>query len=347
MPKKIDDNQALQQFADSMEGNTRVGNVPTFDLPIGNDEPQVENTPKKTTEPKNYGQVLAEAQQEKKEEVLNTIHMNGMGYLPINLEDLPTKGIFYPQGTKLFIRAATGGEIRHWSQSNEEELLDIDDALNYMLERCLSVKMEGRIADYKDIVEIDRFYLILAIRDFTFTDGNNELMINISENEQIPLKKDNIDFIKFDDNIMRFYNAEKRCFTIQSFKSKKGDDIRLAKPLNIYMPKVGITRWLKDYVRRKNQTQEMYDKDFITMAPILLPDYRGLNDDTYSRQVEQSNYFGVYEYSIIEQFKRVIKASITPKFIYQDKEGVEQTAPLTFQGGIKALFLYSGMGDII
>lgn len=352
MPKKMDESQ-LQNYVDSVENGKNVIQATTYDLPIAdeNNEEPLQETPQTPEErlraqaPKKKS--LTEAQEERKTEVLNTIHMNGMGYLPISLEDLPTRGKFYPNGMKLFIRAATGGEIRHWSQSNEEELLDIDDSLNYILERCLSVKVEGRIADYKDLCEIDRFYLILAIRDFTFIDGNNELMIKITENEELPLHKDNVEFVKFEDNIMRFYNPEKKCFTIQNFSTKKGQKINLQKPLNIYLPKVGITRWLKDYVRRKKSAQEMFDQDFITMAPILIPDYRGLNDEKYSQFVEASNYFGVYEYSIIEQFKRVIKASVSPKFKYVDKEGHEQIAPLTFQGGIKALFLWSGMGDII
>ena len=261
------DESQLQNYVDSVENGKNVIQATTYDLPIAdeNNEEPLQETPQTPEErlraqaPKKKS--LTEAQEERKTEVLNTIHMNGMGYLPINLEDLPTRGKFYPNGMKLFIRAATGGEIRHWSQSNEEELLDIDDSLNYILERCLSVKVEGRIADYKDLCEIDRFYLILAIRDFTFIDGNNELMIKITENEELPLHKDNVEFVKFEDNIMRFYNPEKKCFTIQNFSTKKGQKINLQKPLNIYLPKVGITRWLKDYVRRKKAAQEMFDQD--------------------------------------------------------------------------------------
>lgn len=353
MPKKIDEN-ALKNYADSVEGqnpNQRVVQGTTYDLPIGDNQPTAAEKPMTPEErlraqaPKKTS--LEEAQQAKREEVLTQIHSNGLGYLKIPLADLPTKGIFYPDGTEIFIRAATGGEIRHWSQTNETELSEIDDALNYMLERCLSVRMPQRLADYKDITEIDRFYLILAIRDFTFTDGNNELQIKLGENKQVALKKENVDFVNFEDNILRFYNSELKCFTIQNFKAKNGQEINLRKPLNIYIPKVGITKWLKEYAQRKTQMQEMFDRDFITMAPMLIPDYRGLSDDKYAAIVGSCDYFGMYEYSIIEQFKRVISASISPKFKYLDEEGVEQTAPLNFQGGIKALFLWAGMGDLI
>lgn len=350
MPKKIDESK-LKEFADNVE-SPRVAHATTYDLPIMDEKPQPAAEENQTPEDRLRAQKpvqksLEEAQAERRSEILHTIHSNGLGYLPVNLEDLPTKGIFYPDGTQMFIRAATGSEIRHWSQTNETEVTDIDDSLNYILERCLSIKMPNRLADFKDIIEIDRLYLILSIRDFTFTDGNNELMIKLSENKQVPLKKDNIDFIKFEDKIMRFYNADKKCFTIQSFKTKTGQEINLRKPLNIYMPRVGITRWLKEYVQRKTQYSEMFDRDFVSMAPLLIPDYRGLNDDRYAAIIDSCDYFGVYEYSLLEQFKRVIQASINPKFIYLDDEGVEQHAPLNFQGGVKALFLFGGMDDLI
>lgn len=298
---------------------------------------------------RNYGDELEAAQEERKKQINEEIHANGLGYLPIDVQTLPTKGIFYPTGTKLFIRAATGGEIRHWSQTNETELSDIDDSLNYILERCLSVKFPdstGLIADYKDLKEIDRFYVILAIRDFTFPDGNNELMIKITEKEQIPLKKDNIDFIKFENKIMKFYDAENKCFTIQNFTSKQGRVINLKKPLHIYMPSVGVDKWLKSYLQKKTQMQEMIDQDFLKMAPLLIRDHRGLNDETYRDIISSCDHFGIAEYSIIEQFRRVLTAASNPKFIYRDKEGMEQTAPLNFQGGIKSLFLYS-MDELI
>jgi hypothetical protein len=294
-----------------------------------------------------YGKQLETEQAQVKKEIQQQIHANGLGYIKVPVDTLPTGGLFYPEGTEIYIRAAVGSEIRHWSQTNETELTEIDDALNYMLERCLSVRMPGKLANYLDIKEIDRFYLILSIRDFTFPDGNNELMIKLAENKQIPLKKDNIDFIKFEDKIMRFYNPAERCFTISSFTTKTGQNIRLNKALNIYLPSVGVTKWLKEYVNKKQNLRENFDKDFVTMAPLLISDHRGLNDEKYAAFMGQCEEFGVIEYSLIETFKKAVTNSIVPKFTYQDEEGVEQSARLSFQGGFKSLFLLTGLDDLI
>jgi len=48
------------------------------------------------------------------------------------------------------------------------------------------------------------------------------------------------------------------------------------------MPSIGVTKWLKSYMQRKSQRQEQFDQDFITVAPLLIKDYRNLNDSTYA-----------------------------------------------------------------
>ena len=52
----------------------------------------------------------------------------GMGFMEIPMKDLPSSGIFYPEGTKIHVRSASGGDIRHWSMVDETSLLAIDDA---------------------------------------------------------------------------------------------------------------------------------------------------------------------------------------------------------------------------
>ena len=47
--------------------------------------------------------------------------------------------MFYPAGTKIFVRAASGGDIRKWSMLDETELQQVDNAINEILERCISI----------------------------------------------------------------------------------------------------------------------------------------------------------------------------------------------------------------
>ena len=276
---------------------------------------------------------LAEAQDARREEIKAEQRSLGMGYVEIPIEDLPSGGIFYPQGTRINIRAASGGDIRHWSMMNETELSQIDDALNYIIERCVAISFPpgAGVATWKDLKEIDRFYLIIAVRDFTFTEGHNELKIAINENENVVVKKDNITFIDLNEKILSYYNPDKRCFTFKANTPSVGE-------INIYMPSVGVTQWLKSYIERKSRAQEAFDRDFITVAPMLIRDYRALTDKSYGELIFQTMSYGVYEWSLISKVKGILERAITPKMTYNDESGAEQETPLNFRGGIKALF---------
>ena len=277
---------------------------------------------------------LQEAQEARKEEIRQETRAAGLGYLPINVEDLPTGGIFYPKGTIINIRAASGGDIRHWSMMNETELSEIDDALNYIIERCVTISFpaEAGQGTWKDLKDIDRLYLILAVRDFTFTEGHNELKIPVSENDDVIVKKDNITFIDMPEAMLKHYDADKRCFVYHSESPRIGD-------INIYMPSVGVTQWLKNYIERKTKAQEAFDKDFITVAPMLIKDYRLLNDKTYRDLLYQTSNYGIYEWSLLSKVKSTLEKSITPKLVYNDSNGVQQETALNFRGGLKQIFL--------
>ena len=277
------------------------------------------------------------AHEERVAELQEHNRTGGRGMLPIDLKTLPTKGDFYPIGTKIYIKAASLGDIKHWSIADETDLSAIDDALNSIVENCVTIAFpndDGRFASWKDLKEIDRFYIILAVHDFTFPPGQgNDIQITVNETQHVDVKKDNLEFVKFGDKIMKYYDSVHRCF---SFPTKarcfNGEELK------IYLPSVGVTRWLKDYVQTKNQRQEGYDRDFVNIAPLLIADHRGLKQDKYYDIIDATAEWTAYEWALVSKVKRVIETAITPKMIYKDEQGVEKETPLNFRGGIKAIF---------
>lgn len=257
---------------------------------------------------------------------------NMIGWQKLPLSDLPTRGMFYPEGAEIAIRAASSGEIRHWSTLNDSDPSALDDMLNYVLERCCTLKTEKGISSWKDIKEVDRFYILLAIREYTFINGDNNLQVNVSESKKIDVTKDMVDYISFDDNIMRYYNAEKRCFTI---RLKNGSSF------DATIPSVGVTNFMKNYVIRKSNAQESIDTDFALFAPFVIMDWKGLNDATYEKMVIDSNNWSEYQISAMVYIKDAFQSAINPVIKYVDEGGAERTVPLNFQGGIKSILLVS------
>jgi hypothetical protein len=259
---------------------------------------------------------------------------NQIGWIPIKVEDLPTRGLFYPQDIVVAIRSATGAEIRHWSTLDETDFSALDDMLNYVIERCVTIKAKnpesGLFLSWKDIKEVDRFYLLLAIHELTFPNGENKLQVNISDTKKIDVKKDMVSYISLDPQIMKHYNEDERCFVLK---------IKGGRMLVLDLPSIGVTQWLKNYIIRKQRMQEYIDEDYLNYAPFLIRSWKGLNDDLYKKFLEESNKWDITTISLLVQFKQIFSDTINPVVKFSDEGGTEQTAPLNFQGGIKSLFL--------
>ena len=258
---------------------------------------------------------------------------NQVGWQKLPMNDLPTQGIFYPEGTEVTIRAATAGEIRHWSTIQEDNVYALDDMLNYILERCAKIKYpNNQLSSWKDIKEVDRFYIILAIREYTFVKGENQLQVKTSETTTVNVSKEMIDYITIDERLMKYYNDEKRCFVL---KFKTGGEIEVT------IPSIGVTNYLKNYINRKEQLNQGFDHDFISYASFVIKDWRGLSDSTYEKMVLESNSWSIPQISVLTHLKEIFLDAVEPVVKYVDEGGAERVAPLNFQGGIKSIFLIS------
>lgn len=262
-------------------------------------------------------------------------YRDNIGWLKLDPKTLPTHGLFYPDGFEISIRAARGEEIKHWSTMHEQDvnqLSRLDDILNYMIEKCCSVKSSQHPGNcWKDLKNVDRFYILFAIKEFTFIDGENELMVPISEDKQIPVVKEMINFINIPEEIMKFYNQDDKCFVFNI----------AGNPINVYIPSLGVNEWLKRYAAQKINAKEGYDEDFLTYAPMLIKDYRGLSQRAYEEMVGASRLWSVKEWSVLAYVAEKLGGSTDPKVKYINEDGGEVEIPLTFRGGIRSLFVLS------
>ena len=158
-----------------------------------------------------------------------------IGWKNMPMESLPSQGMFYRAGTQVALRAATVSEIRHWSTIDDNDLLGVDDMLNFIMEKCVRIKVPGKPGTYKDLLEIDRFYLIFAVRDYTFKNGENRLFVSVSDedgaDQKIEVTKDSLDYFNPDERIMKYYSSEEQSFNIQ---------MKNVENFKIYLPSIGI-----------------------------------------------------------------------------------------------------------
>lgn len=263
-----------------------------------------------------------------------------IGFLQVPLQDLPSGGLFYPEGTKIFIKAAQGAEVKHWSTIDEEDHYNIDDVLNHVIERCVKVSMPDRRASFKDLKDLDRFWLIFAVREYTFKDGENKLYADIpnskNETERVEITKDVINYYNPNQSMMRFYNETKKCFT---FTVKSTGEV-----INLYIPSVGVSSFLKDYRRVNEAKRQKIDEDFAMYAVFLFDDYKALTVDSYLEAERNSIGWSVNKISVLSKFVEFVKESINPSMTVNTSDG-EVTVPLNFRGGLKAIFLVQDIMD--
>lgn len=265
------------------------------------------------------------------------------GFKALPITTLPSQGLFYPEGTTIAIKMASVKEIRHFSTIDENDYMDGDDKLNYILESCCKVRMPNNPrASWKDLQDIDKFFVIFCIREATFINGENKLTMNVScptcgNIDLIELNKNNLSFFNIDERLMRYYDSNEKTFVI---RTKDGDEFP------IYLPTIGVGIFIKNYIRSKIQNRDYYDKTFMKMAPFLFKDFRLLNESSYKAKNEETLDFGHKKLSIFSGIIDLFAKSISTDIQHTCSScSSEVAAPINFQGGIKSLFLYTDIFD--
>ena len=100
-----------------------------------------------------------------------------LGWMVLDQEELPSKGKFYPNGTVIKIRSARAAEIRHFSTMDENNYIDMEEKLNHIVEMCTQITTGDKRLSYKDVLEEDRIVILLSIRDLTFPEPENKLIL--------------------------------------------------------------------------------------------------------------------------------------------------------------------------
>ena len=261
----------------------------------------------------------------------NTYANNTNGFININISDLPSRGKFYPLGFEVRIKSASVADIREWSMVVEDDLAQTDAALNKILKSCVQVYVNGLKVSWKNILDVDRFYIVMSIRDLTFPDDSNPLMIQIDEDLKIPVSKDAVDFITLPEELDRFYDENERCYIINTQKNT----------FKLSLPTIGLASWLKTYTMTKIQKKEPFSTDFVSIAPYLRFDYRMLeaNEKVFETAVKKYKDFDLLDISALAEFKNLISESVNLTFRYVDGAGAEVTVPFSFLGGFKNFFV--------
>jgi hypothetical protein len=256
-----------------------------------------------------------------------------LGYHNIPTISLPSGGMFYPEGTEISIRSAKVTEIRHFSTIDETNVLDIDEKLNQILESCIRITSANKRLSYKDILEEDRFYIILSIRDLTFPEPESSLKIEHTskkgEKHEIEIKKEYFQYFKIPKELDKYYDPERKSFMIET---KSFGTIEMNPPV------IGVMQKITSYIKEKQQKGQSVDQSILQIIPYLHKDWRGFNDKTLFEFEIELNGWSNKKYSLVYTLAEKMKIGVQPnmKVLLGDDE---EEVPISFRDGIKSLFV--------
>ena len=261
----------------------------------------------------------------------------------IPLSNLPSDGFGYPDGMEIAIRPADVSEIKYYSIIDENDRLDMDDKLNHIISKCCKIRWSGGPLSHYDIHYEDRFYLIMAIRDYTFPKGENRIFLSAKKNctgetcdipDSIELRSSILDSFKLSPEIKSKFSNEKMCFDLIPKNGGAG--------LELFIPSVGVTTIIRKIIDFKRSKNKKYDESFVDVAPYIIPNWRDLDESMYDNYERASKEWDITQFSIADQISKTIKFSTKAEVKFNcEKCGGEVTAPLTFRGGFRSFFVIS------
>ena len=256
-----------------------------------------------------------------------------LGYHDVPLISLPSGGMFYQEGTKISIRPAKVSEIRHYSTIDENNVLDIDEKLNAIVESCIRITSDKKRMSYKDILEEDRFYIILSIRDLTFPEPESNLKVDHLDKKgnkhEIVIDKKYFQYFKIPKELDKYYDNTSKTFLIET---KSFGTIEMKPPC------IGVMQKVTDYIKKRQEEGSKIDQSLLQVIPFLTRDWRGFNEKSiFDFEIGMNGWSGK-KYNLVYTLAEKMKIGVQPNMLVTLGDD-EEEVPISFRDGIKSLFV--------
>lgn len=264
-----------------------------------------------------------------------------IGFLNVPLSDLPSGGRYYPDNTRISIRAARVGEIREFSTINEEDPKDVLDKMTYIISQCVKIYYGNVPGNYKDIIAADRIVLILKIRELTFIDGGSSIKIPVPSGacqtvgchpqEYINFNTASLTFIQPDPMLEKYYDSATKCYNIPT---------KDCGTINLYPPTIGVSSAITDWVVKQRRENKKIDAALAEILQFVIKDWKGLSEKMiFSKMTEIAGWSAkkfTLVYRLVEKVNVGIDVDVTTVC---ESCGGEIKVPVTFPDGYKSLFV--------
>jgi hypothetical protein len=311
------------------------------------EETQKQEEPKRITDLGNINEGKAELNEVYEEELSRLERTRDHHNVP--LDCLPSLGRFYPDNTRITIRAARVDEIREFSAIDENDIKDVTDKLTYMVSQCVKVYYGNVPGSYRDLLSADRIVLILKIRELTFLDGMSSIQLPVPANacetagckpqDTISFNSTKLNFTTPSPEIEKYYDSVNKCYNI---KTKSYGVITL------FPPTIGVTSIVTNWIVEQAKEEKKVDAALTEILQYLVGNWRKLNNNSIFNTLGELSTWPTGKFALV--YRLIEKINVGIEFELKDRCetcGGEITVPITFPDGYKSLFVptVSDFGD--
>jgi hypothetical protein len=270
-------------------------------------------------------------------------------YHNIPLDCLPSLGRFYPNDTRISIRAARVDEIREFSAIDENDIKDVTDKLTYMVSQCVKVYYGNIPGSYRDLLSADRIVLILKIREITFLDGMSSIKLPVPSNacetagckpqDSIIFNSSKLNFTTPSPELEKYYDSVNKCYNIRT---------KSFGTITLYPPSIGVTTIVSNWIVEQAKEEKKIDAALTEILQYLIGNWRRLNSKSIFNTLGELSVWPTEKFALV--YRLIEKINIGIEFDLKDTCetcGGEITVPITFPDGYKSLFVptVSDFGD--
>ena len=270
-------------------------------------------------------------------------------YHNIPLDCLPSLGRFYPDNTRISIRAARVNEIREFSAIDENDIKDVTDKLTYMVSQCVKVYYGNVPGSYRDLLSADRIVLILKIREITFLDGMSSIKLPVPANacetigckpqDTIVFNSTKLNFLTPSNELEKYYDSVNKCYNIRT----KSFGV-----ITLYPPTIGVTSIVTNWIVEQAKEEKKIDATLTEILQYLVGDWRKLNSKSIFNILGELSTWSTEKFTLV--YRLIEKINVGIEFELKDRCetcGGEITVPISFPDGYKSLFVptVSDFGD--
>lgn len=275
-----------------------------------------------------------------KVEIEEKYDVSSSEYSFINVDILPS-GIFYPQGTKVAIRASTVAEIQAYSMVDDENFVDVTEKMNELLSRNIKfIYPDKTKGSYRDIKDADRIFLIFMIRELTFQGGNTltkEIECpHCGNNIVIPFRSTpgpsgpaTFNLHEPNEEISEFYNKKEGVYEL----------IYNERSWKLSPPTIGIQEDFYNEIKRIVQADKKPNVAFMKIVPFLMQNRTSISEEGLKAKLKE--FVEMDDMVLFQGLNEIVnKMTVGIKGLKTkcSECGSEVYTELTFPGGASTLF---------